>query len=175
MFPCLVDSPSWAAKCYRAWGPHGVGQGPWDGCCGGWRGLGAREEHCKIQLGQPLGLAGTWVPFGKAKSSNTQGVEQKLFSWGRRSQRYEERLPHTESEHFKEKWNSFNILRAVRMGKWAVRLLIEVKQHKSTYLSIVSFDHNILKCPDTQTQGLFVLNISCPSEKPRTLPLPAAD
>lgn len=46
---------------------------------------------------------------------------------------------------------------------------------KVFYLSIVSFDHNIVKCPDTQTQGLLVLNISCPSDRPCALPLPDAD
>lgn len=70
----LADSPSWAAA--ATWV---VGQCPGDGCCGGWCGLGAREEHCKIQLGQPEGLARTWVPLGRWRVATHRMQKKKYF------------------------------------------------------------------------------------------------
>lgn len=52
-----------------------MGQWPWDGCCGGWGGLGAREEHCK----NTVGLAKTWVPSGRWRVATHREQNKNYF------------------------------------------------------------------------------------------------
>lgn len=77
--PCRVDSPSWQQSGTGPQGLHGAGQCLWDGCCGGWWGLGAREEHCKVQLRQPLGLAKPWVPSGRWRAATHREQNKNYF------------------------------------------------------------------------------------------------
>lgn len=133
------------------------------------------KSTAKIQLGQPLGLAKTWVPLERWRVATHRGQNNNYFPGVRGLSSMRDCLTLNLSISRK---NETHLISSFMQWGWEselFRLPIKVKQHKSTYLSIVSFDHNILKCSDTETQGLFVLNISYPSDKPLTLPLPDAD
>lgn len=105
-------------------------QGIWGmGQCMGWYGRSSWEEHSEMQLGQPLGLAKPWSPCEAEEWQNMERRTKNIFTGAVGLSSYVERLPCTEFQNFKEKWNSWSIfLYIVRMGKWSPKLLTEVRQ-----------------------------------------------
>lgn len=112
------------------------------------------RSTAKYSLGNHWGWRSLWSPCEGEEWWNMGSGTKILFPGAGGLGSYAERLPHTEFQHFKEKWNSWNsFLHAVRMGKRAVKLLAEVKQWKCIYLFFLLTKSSWSKCPDTQTHG----------------------